>query len=241
MTGASVAHESRSPSALQNDEQAALTAAAGLPICLPAPRRACPPTTVARRPPARPDGSARHSESARAESIATLVNEGCRLQPVAMRPHAPPPPIRTPPHFVLRPIPAEQSELAYTITREAMRAYVEQTWGPWIEADQRERHAQAFRPGTQDFIVVRDEVLGLRHIEWRQTHLYLARLYLRPAAQGRGLGSAVLRDLQQQARAVGRSIELQVLKVNTGAQRFYARHGFQQVGERERHWLLRGV
>ncbi len=142
--------------------------------------------------------------------------------------------------YTLRPIGAADSELAYTITREAMREYVEQTWGPWIEADQRERHAQAFRPGTQDFIVVRDEVLGVRHIEWRQTHLYLARLYLRPAAQGRGLGAAVLRDLQQQARAVGRSIELQVLKVNTGAQRFYARHGFQQVGERERHWLLRG-
>lgn len=240
MTGASVAHEWRSPLALQNDEQAAWTAAAGCVIRLLKPRSACLPTTFARRPPARPDVPARHSTAARAERIATLFNGGCRLQPVAMRPYAPPP-IRTPSPFVLRSIQAEHSELAYAITREAMREYVEQTWGPWIEADQRERHAQAFRPGTQDFIVVRDEVLGLRHIEWRQTHLYLARLYLRPAAQGRGLGSAVLRDLQQQARAVGRSIELQVLKVNTGAQRFYARHGFQQVGEGERHWLLRGV
>jgi len=240
MTGASVAHESRSPSALQNDEQAAWTAATGLPIRLPTPRRACPPTTVARRPPARPDVPARHSAAVRAEPIAKLFNGGRRPQPVAMRPYAPPQSIRTPPPFILRPIQADHSELAYAITREAMREYVEQTWGPWIEADQRERHAQAFRPGTQDFIVVRDEVLGLRHIEWRQTHLYLARLYLRPAAQGRGLGSAVLRDLQQQARAVGRSIELQVLKVNSGAQRFYARHGFEQVGERERHWLLRG-
>jgi len=152
-----------------------------------------------------------------------------------------PAPSRPPPTavYTLRPIGAADSELAYTISREAMREYVEQTWGSWIEAEQRERHAQAFRPGTQDFIVVRDEVLGLRHIEWRQTHLYLARLYLRPAAQGRGLGSADLRDLQQQARALGRSIELQVLKVNIGAQRFYGRHGFQQVGERERHWLLR--
>ncbi|WP_395793898.1 hypothetical protein [Aquimonas sp.] len=33
------------------------------------------------------------------------------------------------------------AERAYAITREAMREYVEQTWGPWIEADQRERHA----------------------------------------------------------------------------------------------------
>ena len=64
--------------------------------------------------------------------------------------------MRTTPPFVLRPILAEDSELAYAITREAMRDYVEQTWGPWIEADQRERHVQAFRSGTQDFIVVRD-------------------------------------------------------------------------------------
>lgn len=238
MTRASLGHETTLRAALQEDEQGTGARPASRPTLL----RAC--AKGDRCAPRLGHGLtllARHKVPAPAKPSSTLVNRGRRQQPVAMRPSISPPPMRTTPPFVLRPILAEDSELAYAITREAMRDYVEQTWGPWIEADQRERHVQAFRSGTQDFIVVRDEVLGLRHIEWRQTHLYLARLYLRPAAQGRGLGSAVLRDLQQQARAIGRSIELQVLKVNTGAQRFYARHGFQQVDERERYWLLRGV
>lgn len=145
------------------------------------------------------------------------------------------------PRYALIPVGGADSELAYALTREAMRDYVEQTWGPWDEADQRERHAHSFRPGAQDFIVVNGRPLGLRALEWRQTHLYLARLYLRTEAQGQGLGSAVLRDLLAQARAVGRSVELQVLKVNAGAQRFYARHGFEPVGEREVYWMLRAV
>ncbi|SDD20039.1 GNAT family N-acetyltransferase [Aquimonas voraii] len=143
------------------------------------------------------------------------------------------------PHFTLRPIDWEEREQAYVLTREAMRAYIEQTWGPWSEAEQRERHARTFNPSEQDFIVRGNEVLGLRALRWRPTDLFLARLYLRPQAQGQGLGSAVLTDLLAQARAMGRSVELQVLKVNAGAQRFYTRHGFERVGERDEYWLMR--
>lgn len=143
------------------------------------------------------------------------------------------------PHFTLRPIAREEREQAYALTREAMRAYVEQTWGPWNEEEQRQRHAQTFHPGEQDFIVEAGEVQGLRALRWRANDLFLARLYLRPQAQGRGLGSAVLTHLLAQAHAIGRGVELQVLKVNTGAQRFYARHGFERVGERDGYWLMR--
>jgi GNAT superfamily N-acetyltransferase len=134
------------------------------------------------------------------------------------------------PAFALRPMTIADSELAYAITREAMREYVEQTWGAWIEAEQCERHARSFRAGQHDFIVVNGIDMGLRALEWRPGCVYLARLYLRTAAQGQGIGAAVLRDLLAQARVAGRGVELQVLKVNTGAQRFYTWHGFERVG-----------
>jgi GNAT superfamily N-acetyltransferase len=142
------------------------------------------------------------------------------------------PPVTVPnsPVFALRPMTNADSELAYAITREAMRADVEQTWGPWIEAEQRERHARSFRAGQHDFIVVTGIELGLRVLEWRPGCVYLARLYLRTAAQGQGIGAAVLQDLLAQARAVGRGVELQVLKANIGARGFYAGHGFERVG-----------
>jgi ribosomal protein S18 acetylase RimI-like enzyme len=148
---------------------------------------------------------------------------------------------RNSPVIALRPMTIADSELAYGITREAMREYVEQTWGPWMEAEQRERHTRSFRAGQHDFIVVDGIELGLRALEWRPGCVYLARLYLRTAVQGQGIGAAVLRDLLAQARAVGRGVELQVLKVNIGAQRFYARHGFERVGERQEYWEMRSV
>jgi GNAT superfamily N-acetyltransferase len=98
------------------------------------------------------------------------------------------------PVFALRPMTIADSELAYAITGEAMHEYVEQTWGPWNEAEQRERHARSFRAGQHDFIVVNGIELGLRALEWRPGCVYLARLYLRTAAQGQGIGAAVLRD-----------------------------------------------
>ncbi|WP_395793892.1 hypothetical protein [Aquimonas sp.] len=111
-------------------------------------------------------------------------------------------------------------ELAYAITRESTREYVEQTWSPWIEAEQRELHARSYRAGQHDFIVVNGVELGLRALEWRHGCVYLARLNLPTAAQGQGVGAAVRHDLLAQARAVGRGVELQVLKLNAGAQRF---------------------
>ena len=146
---------------------------------------------------------------------------------------------RNSPVLALRPMTIADAERAYAITREAMRGYVEQTWGPWNEAEQRERHARSFRAGQHDFIVVNGIELGLRALEWRPGCVYLARLYLRTAVQGQGIGAAVLRELLAQARAAGRGVELQVLKVNIGAQRFYARHGFERVGERQEYWEMR--
>lgn len=49
-----------------------------------------------------------------------------------------------------------------------------------------------------------------------------------PEAQGRGLGSAILRELERRARAAGaQSI---VLNARENAQPFYARHGYKVVG-----------
>ncbi|MEL6292571.1 MAG: GNAT family N-acetyltransferase [Pseudomonadota bacterium] len=50
-------------------------------------------------------------------------------------------------------------------------------------------------------------------------------LYIAPAAQGQGIGSALL----QQAQAASPRLSLWTFQANTGAQRFYKRHGFDEV------------
>lgn len=48
-------------------------------------------------------------------------------------------------------------------------------------------------------------------------------------ARGQGLGSAVLRQIQADAAALGRGVALHVTSTNTGARRLYERLGFVEV------------
>ncbi len=70
---------------------------------------------------------------------------------------------------------------------------------------------------------VAGEIVGFA----RATATWLDDLYVRPDWQGRGVGSALVQVLQA-LRPSG--FGLWVFVSNTGAQSFYARHGFVEVG-----------
>lgn len=55
------------------------------------------------------------------------------------------------------------------------------------------------------------------------------RLFVEPSFQGRGIGAALLRYAMEEHRAT----HLWALEKNTGALRFYARHGFCPTGEKK--------
>lgn len=55
------------------------------------------------------------------------------------------------------------------------------------------------------------------------------RLFVEPSFQGRGIGAALLRYAMEEHRAT----HLWALEKNTGALRFYARHGFHPSGEKK--------
>ncbi|OJD34059.1 acyl-n-acyltransferase protein [Diplodia corticola] len=60
----------------------------------------------------------------------------------------------------------------------------------------------------------------------------LQRLYVAGGAQGRGVGSLLVGEAERMARAEGRKhVWLGVWEENWGAQRAYARWGFERVGE----------
>jgi len=59
---------------------------------------------------------------------------------------------------------------------------------------------------------------------------WLDHLYVAPAAQGRGLGTALLRAAQA---ANPEGLRLHVFRRNAGARRFYHRHGFRLVTLRD--------
>jgi GNAT superfamily N-acetyltransferase len=145
-------------------------------------------------------------------------------------------------HYILRAATADDLNLAFQITKEAMRDYVVATWGVWSEPEQREWHRAGFAPGTHQIILVSGVPVGLVATEVFVDRIALLKLYLRQSVRGQGLGSAVLRGLLAMADEIHLPVQLQVLRVNNGAQRFYLRHGFRGVGEtRERLVMRRGA
>lgn len=59
----------------------------------------------------------------------------------------------------------------------------------------------------------------------------LKRLYVTPATQGGGTGGLLLRTALDWLHRPGRHIWLGVFSENHGAQRLYARHGFERAGD----------
>jgi ribosomal protein S18 acetylase RimI-like enzyme len=150
----------------------------------------------------------------------------------AREPHADAPPLR------LRAAKADDQALTYVITEDAMRGYVEQTWGRWDPDEQRRKHADDFTPATHRIVLVGDKAAGLVALEDQPDHLWLVKLYLRAPYRGRGFGSQLLRDVLAAARAQGKPVRLRVLRVNTGARRLYERHGFRVVDESAERFFM---
>ena len=135
------------------------------------------------------------------------------------------------PHFRMRSATQEDLAVTYSITEEAMRGYVEETWGNWDEEEQLQKHRANFTPETYRMILVDEEVAGLVAVEEFLSHVWLVKLYLSVRYRGQGIGSQVLQDIQKDAAIRGKPVTLRVLRVNTRAQALYAKHGYKVTEE----------
>lgn len=72
-------------------------------------------------------------------------------------------------------------------------------------------------------------MIGQWLVERRPSELFLARVMLHPDWQGRGIASALIRELQDEARAASLPLALQVWEENP-ARTLYERLGFRVSG-----------
>lgn len=126
----------------------------------------------------------------------------------------------------------------WALKRTTMKAYVEQTWGPWDDAAQAARFRQNFQPLHVHVIVSGGEDAGLLHVERNPGEIFLVNIQIAPEFQNRGLGTEVMHSLLAEARREKLPLRLQVLKVNP-ARRLYERIGFAVTGETATHYQMR--
>src|SRR5690606_11362661 len=93
-------------------------------------------------------------------------------------------------------------------------------------------------PGPRRIVVMEGQDVGMVQVEGYAHEVFLALSEIAPQWQGRGLGSAIIRDVQAQARAAGLPLVLHVLKANGAAKRLYDRLGFRVVSERWDRWVM---
>ena len=125
---------------------------------------------------------------------------------------------------------ASDSEFVFNVKKAAFREYVEQVWG-WDDKYQRERHNREFASHDLRIIQFRGTDVGFLIMSRTSDTLKVNQIYILPEYQGKGIGSACLTRIIDDASREQKSVALKVLKVNTRGIALYQRLGFTIVGE----------
>ncbi|MDE0187168.1 MAG: GNAT family N-acetyltransferase [Candidatus Poribacteria bacterium] len=129
---------------------------------------------------------------------------------------------------------AADSEFVFTTKKEAFREYVDRVWG-WDESHQRELHNARFASHDFSIIGFRGTNVGYFATSNTSERLTLHQLFIRPEYQGRGIGSACMTRIVNEAKMEQKPVMLQVLKIYTRAIAFYQRLGFKIAGKNFTH------
>ena len=128
--------------------------------------------------------------------------------------------------FTLRQATDEDFPKCLGIRNGAMREYIERIRG-WDEDYEERRFRGHFHPDKTRVILSDDRMIGFLGVREEVDALYVAQMYLIPEYRGRGIGTALVRELLAEVRPV----VLKVTKLNTGARRLYERLGFRVKSE----------
>lgn len=112
---------------------------------------------------------------------------------------------------------------------EAMRESLERL-GRFDPVRARERFASGFEPACTRHVLQDGLRVGFVVVKPHPDGLLLDHLYVRPAAQGRGVGGRVLVDVLANADAQRLTVMVGALRGSL-ANAFYMRHGFQRMSE----------
>ncbi|MGW5865100.1 GNAT family N-acetyltransferase [Streptomyces sp. NPDC055239] len=133
------------------------------------------------------------------------------------------------PGWVLRAAEPSDVEPIVELRAIVMRPDLERL-GRFDEVRVRQRLRDAFTARHTSIVVADGAFAGCVALRPGEDAHWLEHFYLDPALHGRGLGSAVLRELLDRTDAEGTDVRLNVLQ-GSAARRLYERHGFSVESE----------
>lgn len=139
----------------------------------------------------------------------------------------------------LRTRPSTPDDLSFlrALHHAAYRDVVTRQFGVWDEEKQDESFLRDLASSRFEIVESSGEPIGAIGSVEAADCIQLAELWILPAWQNHGIGSSILRGLQEHAKAAGKWITLRVLHQNR-ARALYERHGFTVVGETDTVCLM---
>jgi putative acetyltransferase len=131
--------------------------------------------------------------------------------------------------FTLRPATADDLPFARALYFDTMRYITDQLPG-FDEAAHAARFAERFLLDEVRIVVRDGGDIGWLQVGESGQELFLKQMFIDPAVQRQGIGSALLRDLLARGRNSGKVVRLAVVKINPAAA-LYKRHGFVTTSE----------
>lgn len=117
---------------------------------------------------------------------------------------------------------------------------IEQLFGPWVDAIQKDFFDRWFRPDGVLVIELEDEGVGVLGLEDRGDEVYVTRIEVLPEWQNRGIGTAVIQSVLEKARKEAKSVSLHVFEINP-ARELYLRLGFVISDQHEDRILMKAM
>lgn len=100
-----------------------------------------------------------------------------------------------PDRISLRVAEREDLEFLFSLLKASLGPYVEQTFGPWKDEEQRARFFESTDPATHQVIELGGQPIGCLDVRWLPDQVKLNRIFLLPAHQNRGIGTRLVREV----------------------------------------------
>lgn len=126
------------------------------------------------------------------------------------------------------------TDFARKIHHAAYHDVVVKQFGNFDEKKQDDFFAKSWQPSKSEIILVDGKDAGYCSIERFSDHIFVEQLAIDPTYQGKGIGTQVLQEVMEEAKAKNLPIKLQVLKENM-AQNLYRKLGFREVEQTPTH------
>lgn len=132
-------------------------------------------------------------------------------------------------------LPPDDVDEAYQLYRESLFEFIDQAFG-WNEAFQLQRFRSSYPIDSLRWLAdVNSQRIGLLSFVNKDQSLHVSLLLLYQAHRGVGLGSLVMKKLEDLAGGSGHRITLSTFRENKDAVTFYQRLGYQ-IDKQDEHF-----